>query len=802
MAHTLVDAVSQPPTAGGSPAGRLEDVAVCLFTLLYSPPLSLSALVRAGLLTEERGLRGLDWDAAPSPHSPVAAASAGAAPSSTTGREAPPPTRPHFTTSTTAFEPPTSSAAATAVHMSAESLARHVAGLYAAHPPYELRDALHRAASRLGCPTYQDPVSNDIVATADALRKREALVSLYTELAQSAQPRSSAGDAAAPDPELARWERGLHVLLGCHHQRERHCPHRTLDSRRRARQRRQHHRGHHHGSTNAHDDAAVDTFSRSYRALTRGEVSVALRFVQHLLRTQPQPRRAPVDGRPSGAPDRRTHRADAAVEHVTLREQQPQQQPQQQQQQQRRSTAMAATAVTSLDCMNGLQEVVGEVTAAQHERHAAAAAAARDHRSRSPQRPQRALGTDSSSSSGGDSSSSSSSSSDSSSSSSFSCVSLSDRDGEDDSLLLPRDGDDEDGDEDGDEGSEEGEGSSDHHHHHEDDTSAAAEQRVADPFTSLTVARLASAVLTSSPPSPPPPPSTSPHLLSVDNAQQRPFTIAELTTGAAADVLRLPRYAQTHEMNRLAGQRRRTCYRDPHTGCLVHTSYYHSELTRRHEEVRRPGNGAERQQQQLQRRHSRGAARGMADATPHDPTAQRWEVGSGGGGEGSDDDDDAGDDAADVVHFLMALDAEEAATMTAPVPASHGGDLYRSSGVAMLDEAPGSSASATSLSDADDGDAAQHQRLLLRSAAAVVGDDGAAGVARNTAGVVVRVNTVREILAWGSRGSSSSAAAPRRSGQAEADRDGGDEEAAEEELLLRQHEASLDLFSYLDYAGL
>lgn len=57
-----------------------------------------------------------------------------------------------------------------------------------------------------------------------------------------------------------------------------------------------------------------------------------------------------------------------------------------------------------------------------------------------------------------------------------------------------------------------------------------------------------------------------------------PFSIAEMTPERAQAILDLPSYAQSHQMNLEANSHRRTCYKDPTTGCLVLTSNYLSQF--------------------------------------------------------------------------------------------------------------------------------------------------------------------------------------------------------------------------------
>lgn len=165
--------------------------------------------------------------------------------------------------------------------ISADTLAHRLADLYAHHPPYALREWLHNEATRLSCPTYQDPVTNDIVATAETLRQRDALVAHYTILYEQLHPRAPAlggRESGEADGEVAAWRRKLHQLMGCHHVRERHCPHRALDGFVRTQQ---------------YPTAAAATTAPP--AVVRKDASIALHFVQQLLRNTPNafPRRHP-----------------------------------------------------------------------------------------------------------------------------------------------------------------------------------------------------------------------------------------------------------------------------------------------------------------------------------------------------------------------------------------------------------------------------------------------------------------------------------------------------------------------------
>lgn len=51
-----------------------------------------------------------------------------------------------------------------------------------------------------------------------------------------------------------------------------------------------------------------------------------------------------------------------------------------------------------------------------------------------------------------------------------------------------------------------------------------------------------------------------------------PFSLSEMPPERAGEILNLPSYAQSHQMNLEAMERERSCYKDPVTGCLVLTS--------------------------------------------------------------------------------------------------------------------------------------------------------------------------------------------------------------------------------------
>jgi hypothetical protein len=275
---------SEEPMRRPATTATLEKVALHLFHLLHSPPLSLAALVRAGLLWEEEDVQGrYTLVSATQLSSPHKAASSSATATVRLTAEAPlasPVTVPAPTVPSSANErispadkhngvprrekdegeglpsliqqvqntaaplslasPTTAAASPTQFRMarvSSEALAQRLAELYAHHPTYVLREWLHKEAMRLCCPSYQDPLSNDIIATAEALRQRDGLVTLYVHLYEElyvrggsvGSPTSVTGGTSAVDPEVAAWSRSLHLLMGCHHQHERHCPHRALD---------------------------------------------------------------------------------------------------------------------------------------------------------------------------------------------------------------------------------------------------------------------------------------------------------------------------------------------------------------------------------------------------------------------------------------------------------------------------------------------------------------------------------------------------------------------------------------------
>ncbi|KPA76438.1 hypothetical protein ABB37_07762 [Leptomonas pyrrhocoris] len=375
MADRSVDA----PRVAHSAAATMEEVALCLFRLLRSPPLSLATLVRTGLLSEEDvdGRRTLTsavpayspntaaHDGEPQPFptasafTPRAAAGENAAlpaapPASPVPASAPAmssagdvssPTR-HNGRTITVLSPlgqhieaaaqnlsprpvraianapgspvtasalsvgsPTAATASTlrVARLSAEAVAHRLADLYAHHPPYALQEWLCAEATRLGCPTYQDPLSNDIIATAAALQQREELVDLYIHLYESTDPTrmvTAQGRKEEEDHAAVAWRRRLHLLMGCHHQRERHCPHRSLDGLPRSSVSRNVPL-----STTQIAAAAAAEYRTSLllpqqqsrsRSRSRKEASVGFNFVQQLLCNTPKRHRAKRHGHGDG----------------------------------------------------------------------------------------------------------------------------------------------------------------------------------------------------------------------------------------------------------------------------------------------------------------------------------------------------------------------------------------------------------------------------------------------------------------------------------------------------------------------
>lgn len=997
-ASTTAAAAPRP----NAPVG-LEEIALHLFQLLYSAPLSLATLVRAGLLNDEAALLRYREEAPFAGHSAAAEGAARAAP----GRDAgpgsaaavasppPPPQAPPLSPSSLPIlrspvaapttRPPGFAASPTAApQLPPDAVARRLAALYREHPLYELRDVLHREATRLGYANYQDPASNDIVATAEALRQREMLVTAYTQLAlmahqQPGTPVSSfptldavfaaaaasasetSAAAAMQDPEVATWAHGLHQLLGCHHQRERHCPHRSLDGQQRGTERlvaaragdatvalevavgQDQPRG---LATTTHTPAAAASASPRkrtrlrQRALTRGETSVALRFVQQLQgsrpvaltqrRERPRPPPRTPDGEQLGNVEMRArHGALNAASLPPVPNLPP-----------TGAAAVplstAAAALRSLDCMNGLatedDNASGGFDLATPARltvtlpdSATPVAAARPATPHSP-----------------NSSRSSRSSTSTSTSSSSSSVSLSvvgeDEEEDEDAVFLHGYATDEDDEDNG----------HDTHAHAgpHGGTGGSAGQSVAptaiaatggaaaaaaavvlpavapptsaaDPFANRTVARLTAAVPAAAPTSPRSPATTTaaagaPVLgfqspgnpLLAGYTDTRPFAMTELAPSSAADLLRLPYYAQAHEMNRLAAERGRSCYQDPHTGCLVLTSLFLSRLPHCYGEACAHcphGEGCQRMQRHLLYSTGGGGGGGGAGAEervgggswpqeaprPRTRHARRqrgrrgWvaELSGGGGGGGRDCGSDASSsdaDDPDTLRVLAELDAEDGlGPLSTPRPSSNGLLLAASAAAELASTPPQrsggrridgagatgggvrrgrdrhvkvrspasatSSVSAASFSDDDEDDdddndeAEQQQRsLLLRSAALSTYPSAAT---RNTAGLVVQVNSLRELLAWGGAGAGGGSPRPHARPQQRrhasrtrmhhdhdrrppggscgaAERDGGaaarvravepdwvDADAHVEELL-RRREASLERFAHLDYAAL
>lgn len=369
------NASSSPSQAHLSPttitATTLEEVALRLFYLLRSPPLSLAALVRAGLLSEEEDVRGhfilVSTAPAQSPNktaysakplrfpttiasavdtgratrgtsplvSPVSTPASGTfdkediATRASAAQQEPASIRngdgmnsksaglPSLTqqmqTTSAAFSQaaspsllpslfianatgspvtaatvaplgPSSPTSLRVARLSEEAVAGRLANLYAHHPLYALREWLHREAMRLSYASYQDPVSNDIIATAGALQQRDALVTRYvnlyeelhiqpTSLPTAVEGTNGGGGGTSRDPDVVAWSRSLHSLMGCRHQHERHCPHHSLDGFQRPQ---------------SPSRATAGSWPRQHGRPKKEATSMALLFVHQLLCSTPK----------------------------------------------------------------------------------------------------------------------------------------------------------------------------------------------------------------------------------------------------------------------------------------------------------------------------------------------------------------------------------------------------------------------------------------------------------------------------------------------------------------------------------
>ncbi|KPI89687.1 hypothetical protein ABL78_1180 [Leptomonas seymouri] len=1031
----------------------LDDVARRLLHLLHSPPLSLAALATVIPLFGQDVQRHHPPVAAASAQSPnqampalgpsqppaaaMRAASQGLPPLSlraNTDTIGSPVTAPASSVYSPTSAPSPSASAVRVTHIHADVLAQRLVNLYAHYPSYVLREWLHSEAMRLGCPTYQDPVSNDITATAETLRQREELVKSYIRLYAEVSPTLAAADAQE-NLELTAWSCNLHALMGCHHQRERHCPHRSLDGFKRQPAS---HAAPLHAVTEAASKAGASAQAKKStrtvaaespppprrRRRPNKETSVALQFVERLLRSTLKLRREQRQGQRSGhtevtegaAHGGRSLSAASASEQEALRGAtadlaRPPDAPrvgshlnlseapaytaavhapvshadanpwakantvhphtanaQASEQVSHNDGGYAPRrrpppAPTSLDCMAGLQDITAAPTSGPTNMddvrptvHAFAATTPARHGPRIALRPAPSHDPTRANDSlafyaakdrreGGSSGNLSDSArlspvlrhrarrcrhrADSTSSvCSSSSVSLPvmGEEGEDELSLsesvVSADSDEEVDSVEGDRSAQ----SIDRPWRDDDQKQRQGAGRQmqgicgggqqGQPYaaTTTTMDFLASrngGLLSTASASPMlnrsrhttqqrwgtvevtvdgddavleqcaevPQRSSQPSAIHPDAltgqgnslnpllagyTRTRPFTLAELSPAEAQELLRLPFYAQAHELNRLAGLRSRTCYQDPYTSCLRLTSYFLDELSHCYgEQCMHCPHGEVCERRQLRpphrRHHHHHPWRAVKTALP--PHAS--ELSSSSSSFSSFGDDEDADDP-EAIRFFQLLDAADAAangntvtTATAVVqqplsaPTAGACGVASPPSVAVLQAAPSTSASSSSCSSSSLWEGSgeqdeQHRHHLLRSAALYSFDEGFAG---NTAGVVVEVNSLRDLLSWGDDGAmlkghsnnsdGGMAAAVSTDGQAalgvDDDGEGIDSlthatdtalpdaqerrgnpagpallisdggaavDAVDDEERRRRHEALFERYSYLDYSAL
>lgn len=871
---------------------QLDRAAAELLALLNHPPLSLTTLMQSGRFQEDTMASRLLLPASSSAESTGAPQQQqqlpreGEGPSSHQG-------------SAEALTLSSTSSSSTAV------VARRLMRLYASHPLYELRELLHCEATRQGYPCYQDPETNDIVATTAALQRRETLllrcVALIRQQRRVGPPAApcdatAASTAAAAHTEatmtttpmngyLCEWELQLQSLFGCHHSRERHCPHYIADRRRSPPQ-----IVSLKGSSRDERRAGVMPPSRpraSANALTTSEekrdlrdasllsaaagVPTAHQLVLQLFRSgwrqshqkprggaeavalstdqvpgvtlipqQGRPPRPPLasgarlhEGKKSSSQSQKECWTAAGV--VAARDSEMEIQPRQ------KSVVPKPPMVSSLDCLCGLEvdDLMPECDEAAETRqpndanfHISAAETFEPHRVSSTLSNSSVMGSGSSSTTGRSCTSSE--------------VSLDVVD-EEDAFVDHDDYDDDDGDDDADEDVEV-------------DTaalsslpvfgcdSAAPEALVRSSKPPFVIAAPVAASSSSLPDGAPLPRRCSEKdmddggeavaprdsvaemspLVSGYSATV-PFGISELAPEKVAALLQQSYYVLAHEMNYLACQHQRTCYHDPITSCLVLTSLFLSQFPscygeycrhcphdgRCHEHSHPPFTAKTEATSSLPRRHShRRRHRHPSSAwrrTPWAPgyTAPMW--------------DECGSDSSSVADADHPEDAQLFATLDAGVrSAVDGGDTaarHRATSSALLQSSTPSSAytvlsgaasSLSSLSDDDDDDVEeQHRHHLLRSTSLLqyVGTQS-----HNDAGVVVHVNSFRDLLRCGPVGvpplASALKAAAREGDEGHyrhrstADHCHSTDDDTDDETSLLLYEASFRKFDYLDYAAL
>lgn len=453
---------------------------------------------------------------------------------------------------------------------------------------YQLCELLHEHAERLGYQTYQDPTSNNIIATAATLRAREEAARRYVDALLARLRAMPAAGAAVEDEgaagrlwseeELSALERHIMSVLGCNHGKERHCPHR---SRRRAtreegrRQRRPQPQGKEkdkgtrrggggkpkkpeaNGSEDPTDPPSGEAGrhrrrghggSRRQRRITAEELAALLGSVPSSSSAPAPPRREPshlAPRRPEREGPSAYYRGGGAT--VTIVKPPSAHEPPRpaRHAKDKGRSATPDVVLSSLDALNGL-DAAGRGTPKRREKsfrgRGRQSAVEGEERMRVAAEKEDAVDAVSDSSLSG---------MDSSADSSITSAAFSD--------II----------------SSASSGGS--------NTSSASEPRISR-----------SAAATAPSPGLPPVGSTaakrrgrvgaehdivvntfaSPNPLLDGYTATKPFTIHELGEDAAQDLLDLPRYMQSHQMNLEANKRHRTCYRDPLHGALVLSSSY------------------------------------------------------------------------------------------------------------------------------------------------------------------------------------------------------------------------------------